>query len=190
MVTIRSMVGDLQIFAGRGGEGCMASGAQADRHPGAGRPSTEPDCSGRLVGPHANSRDAGLVCTSGSPANPDESGHPLVRLCREYNALPLAELMAGSARATLMLIERRRSALTERCRKISDRYAGTGDPVCPTVRMPGAAVATGLEPTATYLEFLMAVSTSPTSSAVRRRPASLLSGTFGPARSRLRACHG
>ena len=56
-----------------------------------------------------------------------------------------------------MLIERRRSALTERCRQISDRYTATGDPVCPTVRRPGAAqVATGLEPLATYLEFLMA----------------------------------
>jgi hypothetical protein len=46
------------------------------------------------------------------------------------------------------------SALTERCRKISDRHTGTGDPVCPTVRRPGAAVATGLELVATYLEFL------------------------------------
>jgi hypothetical protein len=50
------------------------------------------------------------------------------------------------------------SALTERRRKISDRHTGTGDPVCPTVRRPGEAVATSLEPVATYLEFLMPLS--------------------------------
>ena len=59
-----------------------------------------------------------------------------------------------------MLIERGRSALTGRCRKSSDRYTGTGDPVCPTVRRPGAALATDLEPVATYLEFLMAAISS------------------------------
>jgi hypothetical protein len=55
-----------------------------------------------------------------------------------------------------MLIERRRPRSQNAGRRISDRYTGTGYPACTAARMPGAAVATGLEAVATYLDFLMA----------------------------------
>jgi hypothetical protein len=76
-----------------------------------------------------------------------------------HGAGAAGQVPAGPVRAALMLIVPYRSVLTERRRKISDHSSGTRDPACPTVRRPGAAVATDLEPVATYLEFLMAAIT-------------------------------
>jgi hypothetical protein len=69
---------------------------------------------------------------------------------------------AASARPPRRTARASPSALTERRRKFSDRHTRAGDPVCPAVRRPGAAVAAGLEPVATYPEFLLAAITHTT----------------------------
>lgn len=89
------------------------------------------------------------------------SSHAASAELRPHGVGAAGQVPAGPARAALMLIVPYRSVLTERRRKISDRSSGTRDPACPTVRRPGAAVATDLEPVATYLEFLMAAITDP-----------------------------
>jgi hypothetical protein len=70
MAIIRSMVKIYRSARARQGRVYGAPGHKPIGTPTAGRALTGPVCSGRLVGSHATSRDAGLTCTYGITEKP------------------------------------------------------------------------------------------------------------------------